>query len=190
MKVWSKVLISTVALSPLVAQEVYAIPLTDKCVINILNRTIQVSADGGWALPNVPSNMGQIRARATCLLENGQTISGQGDYFRVIRDGQTKIGGITFEEVEPIPSSITFSTSDTLLFTKMDETSQLTVTAFYTDNQVKNVTDASTGVNYSSTNSIIATVDENGLVTAKANGIALISARKDGVLVSRRVEIS
>jgi len=174
----------------LLSNKIQAIELDDKCVINILNRTIQVSADGGWALPNVPSNMGQIRARATCLLDDGQTISGQGEYFNVIRNGQTKTGDITFEEVEPIPSSITFSTPDTLLLTKVDETFQLTVTGFYTDNQVKNVTTAATGVNYSSTNSIIATVDENGLVTAKANGIALISARKDGVLASRRVEIS
>ena len=61
-----------------------ATELDKNCVINILNRTIQVSEDGGWALPNVPSNMGQIRARATCKLEDGRTVSGQSDYFNAV----------------------------------------------------------------------------------------------------------
>ncbi|MEW6995945.1 Ig-like domain-containing protein, partial [Colwelliaceae bacterium MEBiC 14330] len=172
------------------ATHVQAVTLNEKCVVNILNRTIQVSADGGWALPNVPSNMGQIRARATCTLDDGRTVSGQSDYFNVIRNGQTKAGDITFEAIDPIPSAINFSTTDTLLLSEVDETFALTVTGFYADNQVKNISAADSGINYSSTNTSIVTVDDNGLVTAKANGIALVSARKDGVLASRRVEVS
>ena len=68
MKVWFKYFIATVVLLPLVVNKVSAITLNEKCVVNILNRTIQVSANGGWALPNVLSNMGKIRAKATCLL--------------------------------------------------------------------------------------------------------------------------
>jgi hypothetical protein len=45
--------------------------LDERCVITILNRTVQVAAGGGWSLPNVPSNQGQIRARATCINEDG-----------------------------------------------------------------------------------------------------------------------
>ncbi|WDE04115.1 Ig-like domain-containing protein [Thalassomonas viridans] len=172
------------------ASQVQAVTLNENCVINILNRTIQVSADGGWALPNVPSNMGQIRARATCTLEDGRTVSGQSDYFNVTRNAITKVGDIVFEALDPIPSSLTFSTSQTLLLKAVDETYPLSVTAFYADGSVKNITSSQSGINYSSTNENIATVSIDGVVTAKVNGIALISARKDGVLVSRRVEVS
>lgn len=190
MKVWSNRQAVLFSVLSLIALKSSAVTLNEKCVINILNRTIQVSADGGWTLGNVPSNMGQIRARATCLLDDGQTISGQSEYFSISAGFNTKTSDIIFEKLDPIPSAISFSTVDTLLFTKIDESFQLSVTAFYADNQVKSVTNAATGINYGSTNTVIATVDENGLVTAKANGIALISARKDGVLASRRIEVS
>ncbi|MCM2679181.1 Ig-like domain-containing protein [Echinimonas agarilytica] len=168
----------------------HAFTLNDKCVINILNRTIQVSEDGGWALPNVPSNMGQIRARATCILDDGRTISGQSDYFNVVRNAVTKVGDIEFEALEPIPTSLHFSSTETLSLSAVDETFQLSVTAFYADSSVKDVTSGDTGINYSSTNSAIVTVDSNGVVTAQSNGVALVSARKDGVLASRRVAVT
>ena len=166
-----------------------ATELDENCVINILNRTIQVSEDGGWALPNVPSNMGQIRARATCKLEDGRTVSGQSDYFNVVRNGITKVGDIKFETLDPIPVSLSFSTTDTLLLNNPEQTFPLTVTGFFADSSVDDLTAGDKGTNYSSTNENIATVSPDGLVTAKANGVALISARKDGVLASRRVEV-
>jgi hypothetical protein len=172
------------------AQKSSAVSLNDKCVINILNRTIQVSKDGGWALPNVPSNMGQIRARATCTSEDGRTISGQSDYFNVTRNAVTKVGDIKFETLDPIPTSLRFSSTNNLILSQVDETFQLTVTGFYADNSVLDLTSSISGVNYGTTNPTIAVVDDNGVVTAKANGVALISARKDGVLASRRVQIS
>ena len=57
--------------------------LNQNCTVNILNRTIQVQQNGSWAMPNVPSSMGQVRARATCT-ENGVTTSGPTDYFSLI----------------------------------------------------------------------------------------------------------
>ena len=38
----------------LLAQPVFA-QLDQQCVVSILNRTVQVAADGGWSMPNVPS---------------------------------------------------------------------------------------------------------------------------------------
>jgi hypothetical protein len=52
-----------------------AVKLDENCVVSILNRTVQVSTDGGWSMPNVPSQMGRVRARATCV-QGGKTISG------------------------------------------------------------------------------------------------------------------
>ncbi|WDE13108.1 Ig-like domain-containing protein [Thalassomonas haliotis] len=170
--------------------QLQAVELNERCVINILNRTIQVEADGGWSLPNVPANMGQIRARATCTLEDGRTVSGQSEYFNIERNANNKVGKIKFEQLDPIPAKLTFSATDSIVLKEVDASYSLTVTAFFADNSVKNVTLGSSGINYSSTNANIAEVSADGKVTAKANGIALISARKDGVLVSRRVEVS
>jgi hypothetical protein len=90
------------------------VTLGENCVVNILNRTIQVSEGGGWSLPNVPSNMGRIRARATCILEDGRTVSGQSDYFTVIRNGQSRVGDIRFDSVDLVPVSLDFSSSESL----------------------------------------------------------------------------
>ncbi|WP_377894946.1 Ig-like domain-containing protein [Alteromonas sp. R78001] len=168
----------------------YAVELNEKCVVNILNRTIQVDQDGYWALPNVPSNMGRIRARATCQLDDGRTVSGQSDYFAVVQNSVVQVGDIQFENVAPIPSDLNFSASTPISLDTIDQTFQLTITASYSDDSVQDVTSEISGINYGSTNPAIASVTANGLVTAHANGIALISARKDGVLVSRAVNIS
>ena len=39
--------------------------LDENCVVSVLNRTARVQTDGSFALPNVPGNFGQVRARAT-----------------------------------------------------------------------------------------------------------------------------
>ena len=168
---------------------VNAVTLNERCVVNILNRTVQVRPDGGWALPNIPSNMGQIRARATCTLEDGRTVSGQSDYFNIQRDGITRAGDIKFENLDPIPQNLNFSSQDTLELNELSQTAQLKLTAYYADGAIKDVSAAATGVNYSSTNALVAEVSADGLVTPKSNGVVLINARKDGVLASRRVAV-
>ncbi|MCX7114084.1 MAG: hypothetical protein NTX45_29245 [Proteobacteria bacterium] len=57
-----------------------ATPLDQNCVVSVLNRTVQVDSDGRWAMPNVPSSMGRIKAGATCI-QGGQAISGESAYF-------------------------------------------------------------------------------------------------------------
>lgn len=44
-----------------------AMELDESCTISILNRTVQVSAGGGWAMPNILATMRRTRARASCL---------------------------------------------------------------------------------------------------------------------------
>src|SRR5690242_19840814 len=82
--------------------------LDQNCVINVLNRTVQVSPQGGWSLPNVPSNMGQVRARATCT-QGTQTISGQTDYFSVVENGVVTVPDIKFEQQEAVPVSLAYT---------------------------------------------------------------------------------
>jgi hypothetical protein len=44
-------------LSLLSASSLPAMTLDESCKVTIMNRTVQVSAEGGWFLPNVPSFM-------------------------------------------------------------------------------------------------------------------------------------
>jgi len=164
--------------------------LDENCVINILNRTIQVAPNGTWTLPNVPSSQGRIRARATCVLPDGSTQSGQSDYFTVSNNGITRVPDITFDIASPIPSELNFFFTDPISFSNAGETFQLTINATYPDGSFLNVTASESGINYASSNSAIASVSANGLITAATSGVALINARKDGVLISRRVTVN
>src|ERR1700681_4509865 len=53
------------------------------CTVSVLNQTAYVQSDGSWMVPSVPSNMGPVRARLTCV-QNGQTLSGASGFFPVL----------------------------------------------------------------------------------------------------------
>jgi hypothetical protein len=181
---WIVVLIALAAMS-----NITATTLDDNCVINILNRTVQVNAQGGWFLTNVPSNMGQVRARATCQTDDGRTVSGQSDYFSITSNQKNQIGKIKFEQLDPIPVALSFSSALPVKLTSVGQSQSLSVEATYTDGSKKDISHSDSGINYSSTNNAVVTVSQDGLIVATGNGMALVSARKDGVLVSRRVQV-
>ncbi len=54
----------------------------DQCVVSILNQTANVRADGSWSIPNIPANMGPVRARVTCIVD-GQTLTGTTDFLTI-----------------------------------------------------------------------------------------------------------
>ena len=76
--------------------------LNENCTVSVLNRTAQVTPDGTWVPPNIPANMGQVRARATCV-EDGVTLSGQSDFFTVPSDGAVDVPEIQLGAVDRIP---------------------------------------------------------------------------------------
>jgi large repetitive protein len=131
--------------------------LDQDCLVSILNRTVQVDRNGGWAMPNVPSNMGQVRARATCV-RGGETVSGQSDYFNIATNAVNEVSDIQFGGGEAIPTALTISVPQPTL-TSAGATAQLQVTAHYPDNSTQDVSAATSGINYSSSNLQIATVD-------------------------------
>ena len=166
-----------------------AIVLDDSCTVNILNRTVPVRPDGGWSMPNVPSFMGQVRARVTCT-RDGQTISGQTDFFTVVRDGVTRTGSFEFETPDPAPSALAFDPSGVTFLNAIGATADLGVVATFPDGSTRSVTEASSGINYNSSNPAIVAVDEDGAVSAAAAGSALITARLDGAVAVKQVTVS
>ena len=163
--------------------------LDENCVVNVLNRIVQVSPQGSWVLPNVPSNMGRIRARATCTQGN-QTISGQTDYFNVTLNGVTNVGAMLFAQQEPVPVSLAYADTGPITLTTVGATHQLTVRATYPDGTVRVVSNAADGTNYTSTNAAIASVTADGLVTAHSSGVVLITARKDEVVAITQIAVN
>ncbi len=165
-----------------------AVVLDESCVINVLNRTIQVDKHGGWSLPNVPSFMGRVRARATCV-RNGETLSGESDYFTVIQDGVVQTPEIKFEEIEPVPVKLEITEPVSTNLSNKGATAQLKVIAQFSNGSQQDIT-ANGGTNYATTNPIIATVSTSGLITALSSGSVLITARKDEVMAFKTITIS
>ena len=163
--------------------------LDQNCVVNVLNRTVQVSPQGSWALPNVPAKMGRIRARATCTQGN-QTISGQTDYFNVALNGVTNVGTMLFDQQEPVPVSLAYTDTGPITLTTVGATHQLVVRATYPNGTVRVVSNAADGTNYTSTNAGVASVTADGLVTAHSSGVVLVTARKDEVVALTQIFVN
>ena len=136
--------------------------LDENCTVSVLNRTVRVNHDGTWVLPNIPANFGQVKARATCV-RGGVTTSGESDFFNIPSNGSVNIPPIVLGASSKIPNSITLAPA-TLTFTAAGQTTQLVVTAHYPDNSTKDVSAASSGTNYTTSNSAIASVGADGLV--------------------------
>src|SRR5271169_5008373 len=84
--------------------------LNQNCTVSVLNRTVPVNPDGTWVLPNVPANLGQVKARATCI-QNGLTIFGESDFFNVPANAAVNLPAITLGATTPIPVALTLAPS-------------------------------------------------------------------------------
>ncbi len=154
--------------------------LDQNCVVSILNRTASVQTDGTWLLSNIPANIGQVRARATCV-ENGVTTSGQSNLFTINPNSQNSIAPFLLGGTTPIPAALAVTASVTEL-TSAGATAQLTVTGTLPDGTTSNLSVASSGSSYSVGNAAIATVSQDGLVTAVSSGTAMVSVLNEGAL--------
>lgn len=162
--------------------------LNENCVINILNRTVNVQPDGTWFLDNVPSTAGIARARATCV-DNSLTVSGQTEYFSITPGNRTEAGAVEFSQPEPIPSLIAFSQTGASTLTGVGASLQLAVVATYANGSTSDISSSTTGINYRSSNPDIVTVSPNGLITAVTAGSVILSAQKDGVIALKQVRV-
>ena len=152
--------------------------LNQNCTVTVLNRTVSVNPDGSWVLPNIPANFGQVKARATCI-QNGVTTFGESNFFTVPANGAVNLPAITMGVTTPIPVSLLIGPA-AINLTSVGQTAQLAVTATYPDGSTKDVSPGSSGTNYTISNSSIATITSNGLVTAVSSGNVVVQANNDG----------
>ena len=159
--------------------------LDEDCTISILNRTARVSADGSWRIDNVPANLGQVRARVTCI-RDGQTLSGQSGFFDIVANAINGFDqNIPLGEFDSAPASLVVTADPTILTALPPDpagTTQLTATATFPDLTTEDVTAAAAGTNYTTSNPAIADVGPNGLVTAVTSGTVIVSASNEGAI--------
>ncbi len=164
---------------PLVGHAQSGVQLNQNCVVSILNRNVQVAADGSWYLPNVPSNFGPVRARATCV-QGGATLFGQSPLFTVVPNGYIDLQNtVQLGNTTPIPTSLTVTAPETTL-TSAGATVQLSVTVPGANGNSQDVTAASAGTLYRVSNPALATISADGLVTAQQSGTVLVQATNEG----------
>ena len=157
------------------------------CVVSILNQTANVQADGSWTLPNVPTNMGPVRARMTCVA-NGITASGTSDLLTLVKDRMNAIPPLALGAAAPTPARIAVAGPASPL-TAAGQTAQLAVTATFADGTMADVT-AAAGTVYATTNPRIATVGAGGLVTALASGRVLVTALHEAITSSAVITVT
>ena len=142
-----------------------AVELDEHCTVNIMNRTVQVQADGTWSMNNVPSFMGRVRARATCV-RDGVTTSGQSEFFTVNTSDLRVVEDIFFDDPSSIPVSLFFENTDDIVLSNIVTPVQLQARASYSDGSFSEVLNASNGINFISSNANIVSVDSDGRLQA------------------------
>lgn len=157
------------------------------CVVSVLNQTANVQPDGSWTMANIPANMGPVRARVNCV-DGGQSYAGASAPFLVAGSRLNGIPPVPLGTAAPTPASIALAIPQTVL-SAAGQSVQTAVTASFPDGHAEDVTLASAGTIYATTNPAVASIDGDGLLTAHASGRVLVTALHEAILVSRIVTV-
>lgn len=168
-------------------------------------QAVQANPDGSFRIPNIASPdqlpLGIPGVRPCCdflgddpvrvigfSTFNGITRYAFSEPFRISRSSTFRIESLTIGlDPPPIPVAISI-TVDVPTLTMIGETAQATVLGTLLDGVTQvDVTEAVEGTVYRTSNPAIATVDENGLVTAIGAGQAFITATNSGATAVTRV---
>ncbi len=153
--------------------------LHENCVVSAFNRTAVVQSDGSWVLPNLPSNLGRVRIRATCT-EAGAVRSGQSPFVNIPTNDVLRVPEISFTP-QAVPQSIRV-TAPQITLTEVGQTVQLTVTATFSDGSTADVSPGEDGTDYGVSLPEVAVVNGDGQVTAVQSGTVLVRATHQGAL--------
>lgn len=179
---WGMWVVAALSLAVVATPMAHAQQLDESCTVNLANRSAKVNPNGTWALGNVPWEPGFFRARVQCV-KNGVITQGMTPFSTLTQNGQTKFGKFVFGEYIAPPLSLNIApTAPTL--TVEGQTSDLIVVAFYPDGSARSVKGTENGTLLTSSNPAIASVTQDGVVTAHKKGEVIITARNEGLLAS------
>ena len=166
--------------------------LGSNCTASLLNRTVQVNADGSFAIGNVPSNPQSLyRVRVRCIAPNGSIVQGMSPFLNLSASGSSiNIGAISFDgfTYPPVSLSLSVGEGQTTLST-VGQSLHLYATATYPDGTQQPVIYADSGTTYVSSNPAVATIDNTGLVTALTAGNVTMTALNEGVVATQQIQV-
>ncbi|MBC7924367.1 MAG: carboxypeptidase regulatory-like domain-containing protein, partial [Bryobacteraceae bacterium] len=166
-----------------------AVDLNDRCTVSLLNRQVQVGSDGRFTIPNTPVQRGKFRVRLTCDTTEGPK-QGQSGLFEIVPFDSTPVGPLDFTTVIPVPVSIDLlAAANKTVLRVRNETVQLSVPAELANGRSGDLTQAASGTTYISSNPAIATVSEDGLVTALSRGQVIVTASNEGQIAGLNLEV-
>lgn len=178
--------------------------LDETWTVTVNGQTVQVNPDGSFTIPNIsaadqfgtggpgtsPDFLSDDFLRAVAVsTAGGVTRWAFSEPFQ-IRSGETFIiGDLTFTDIPPpFPDSLKMSVDDPTL-TAIGQTTQLHVTGVLADGSEIDVTPRTAWTIYRTSNPNVATVSENGLVTAVDAGIAFLTAVNEGATAVKRITV-
>jgi hypothetical protein len=175
---WGLPLAAPIAAAPVAAGD---------CSVSLYNQTAHVQPDGSWLVPNVPANIGPVRARINCL-NHGQTVSGASDLFSIQPNRTNAFPIVRLGVTPPTPVGVVLTAPSSPL-TAAGQSARLQVVATLPDGSTADVTAAANGTVYTTSNPQVATVTADGLLTAHASGKAIIGALHEATLSTALVSV-
>ncbi len=165
------------------------VSLDENCTASVLNRTVQVSPNATFTIGNVPIPPSVFRVQVICNNESGGVVKGQSNFVQGIPGGEVLIEEVSFDEQKNLLPISLLITSPADAITPSTNGLQLITTGSLPNASQVNLTLATTGTSYRSSNSSIATVSADGLVNAVASGAVIISAINEGAVAGKRLEV-
>ncbi|MEM7244578.1 MAG: FG-GAP-like repeat-containing protein [Acidobacteriota bacterium] len=162
--------------------------LDERCELTVDGRTVQVSSDGSFLIPNIAS---PDEAPADFLSDDFKRLVGTCDFetgllnvfsepFQILGGQAVQVGSLTFTE-QPPPLTESLATSiDPLVLTSLGATAQVTALATLPDDSTRDVTARTEWTSYRTSNPAVATIDIDGEVTAVGTGSAFLTAINEG----------
>jgi hypothetical protein len=162
--------------------------LDDSCIASVEGRSVHVSADGSFFIPNVPAFPGLYRTYITCQNRDGSVTGGQSGFLPFDAGVETVVSNITLGVVDPAPVSVSLTGNNAL--TTAHQTTQLKLTGLMADGSSADLTTLASGTTYLSSNPSIVTVSQDGLLTAQGTGEVFITAGNQGATATMQVTVS
>lgn len=169
-------------LAPKPPQPPPQVPLPgQRCTVEAANVGGIVNSDGSMYVANVPAGQAAVRLRAVCTDPAGVTVNGQSASTLAVPSGTTYVNTVDFGSASPIAARLTMS-PQSISLTGIGNTQSISVGAVFPDSTSGDVTMASSGTTYRSSNEAVAVVGPDGQVTAVGSGTAIITARNEGAI--------
>ncbi len=150
------------------------------CVATIDNRSSLVDRYGTFSVPNVPQDPGSYRVHVVCPQPDGTPLGSHSAPQNLSSSPSFNLPFLPIYPLAPQPNSLTLGA---IAGTLSSIGAQVHLSALLTlpDGTPRDGTLGTTGTTYSSSNTAVATVDANGIVTATGAGSVVITARNDGL---------